>query len=51
MNAGMTMNSNSFSNSTSNTGMSHSKFGQSTIPANRITGLSYQEARNRASMK
>lgn len=49
MNAGMTMNSQSFSNVTNNTGFSQTNFSQSNM--NKITGLSYQEARTRASMK
>jgi len=51
MNAGMTMNSQSFSNVTNNSGFSQTNLSQSNMTSNKITGLSYQEARTRASMK
>lgn len=51
--SGMTMSSSSqqnFSNS-NNTGFSQTNFSQTNVNPNKITGLSYQEARTRASMK
>lgn len=51
--SGMTMSSSSqqsFSNS-NNTGFSQTNFSQSSANPNKMTGLSYQEARARAAMK
>jgi len=50
-NTGMTINSQTSSNYTNSVGFSQTNFNQSGSITNKFTGLSYQEARNKAFMK